>query len=66
MILLSAIVPVMIVIIVISGIVLYFLFISKELLRKRSLWMTYSAACILLCILVSLVLNFPAPRIILP
>lgn len=52
--------------IVISGIILYFLFISKELLRKRSLWMTYSAACILLCIIVSLVLNFPAPRFTLP
>ena len=52
--------------IIISGFVLYFLFITKELLRKRSLWMTYAAACILLCILISLILNFPAPRFTLP
>ena len=52
--------------IVISGCVLYFLFVTKELRRKRSLWMTYAAACILLCILVSLILNFPAPRFTLP
>lgn len=52
--------------IVISGFVLYFLFVTKELLRKRSLWMTYAAACILLCIFVSLIFNFPAPRFTLP
>ena len=45
----------------ISGAVLYFLYITRELLRKRSIWMTLAAACIILCILVSLVLKFPAP-----
>lgn len=52
--------------IVISCFVLYFLFVTKELLRKRSIWMTYAAACILICLLASLILNFPAPRFTLP
>ena len=52
--------------ILISGAILYFLYMTRELLRKRSLWMTLGAACTLLCVLVSLVLNFPAPRFILP
>lgn len=51
---------------VISGAVLYLLFMTKELLRKRSIWMTLAAACIILCVLVSLILNFPAPRYVLP
>lgn len=50
----------------ISGAVLYFLFMTKELLRKRSMWMTLAAACVILCVLVSLILNFPAPRYVLP
>lgn len=50
----------------ISGGVLYFLYMTRELLRKRSLWMTLAAACILLCVIVSLILNFPAPRFTLP
>lgn len=47
--------------VLISGAVLYFLYITRELLRKRSIWMTLGAACIILCILVSLILNFPSP-----
>jgi len=50
----------------ISGAALYFLYMTKELLRKRSLWMTLTAACIILCVLVSLILNFPAPAYVLP
>lgn len=50
----------------ISGGVLYFLYMTRELLRKRSLWMTLAAACILLCVIASLILNFPAPRFTLP
>lgn len=50
----------------ISGGVLYFLYMTRELLRKRSLWMTLGAACILICLLASLILNFPAPRFTLP
>lgn len=49
----------------ISGAVLYFLYITRELLRKRSIWMTLAAACIILCILVSLILRFPAPAFVL-
>lgn len=45
----------------ISGILLAFLFITKELLRPRSLWMTAAAAAILVCLLFSLILNFPCP-----
>lgn len=50
----------------ISGAVLYFLYLTRELLRKRSLWMTLAAACIIICVLASLILNFPAPRYVLP
>ena len=52
--------------ILISGAVLYYLYITRELLRKRSIWMTLAAACIILCLLVSLILRFPAPRFTLP
>jgi len=44
---------------------LWLLVKSRELLRQRSIWMTLGAACIILCILVSLVLNFPAPAVVL-
>lgn len=50
--------------ILISGAVLYFLYITRELLRKRSIWMTLGAACIILCILVSLILRFPSPAFV--
>lgn len=44
----------------ISGFCLYCLYINKELLRQRSLWMTSSAASIILCTLISLLLNYPS------
>ena len=50
----------------ISGAVLYFLYITRELLRKRSIWMTLAAACIIVCILASLILNFPCPAYVVP
>lgn len=50
----------------ISGLVLYYLYMTRELQRKRSMWMTLAAACIIICLLFSLVLNFPAPRFTLP
>ena len=50
----------------ISGAVLYFLYITRELLRKRSIWMTLAAACIILCLVASLILHFPAPVFVLP
>lgn len=39
-----------------------FLFLTNELLRKRSLWMTAAAASIIICIIVSLIANFPSPN----
>jgi hypothetical protein len=39
-----------------------FLFMSGELLKKRSLWMTVAFASVLLCTIVSLVCNFPGPK----
>ncbi len=48
--------------ILLSGLCLYYLYISKELLRQRSLWMTVAAAAVIICILASLILNFPSPK----
>ncbi len=48
--------------ILISGLCLGYLHISKELLRQRSLWMTACAGAVLLCVLFSLILNFPRPN----
>ena len=45
----------------IAGVVLYQLFMSHELLRRRSIWMTLAAACFIICILFSLILKFPCP-----
>ena len=50
----------------ISGATLYYLFMTRELLRRRSFWMTVAAACIIICLLFSLILNFPAPKFTLP
>ena len=52
--------------IALSGAALYQLFVSHELLRRRSFWMTVAAACIIICLLFSLILNFPAPKFTLP
>ena len=41
---------------------LAYLYLTQELLKKRSLWMSVSAAAILVCILFSLILNFPSPN----
>jgi hypothetical protein len=49
----------------ISGAVLCFLFMSRELLRKRSIWMSLAAGCLILCVLISLILKFPAPPYIM-
>ena len=45
--------------ILLSGLCLYTLYISKELLRQRSLWITTSAVAIIVCTLISLLLNYP-------
>ena len=36
-----------------------FLYLNQEIGKPRSLWMTVSAVCILICMTVSLVLNYP-------
>ena len=41
---------------------LVFLFLTKELLRRRSLWMTALAASVLICMLFSHLLRFPCPK----
>jgi len=40
---------------------LIFLSLTQELLRSRSLWMSTTAAAILICLLISLFLNYPSP-----
>lgn len=48
--------------IVLSGLCLGFLYLSKELLRQRSLWMSAAAAAVAVCTLFSLLLNYPSPN----
>lgn len=48
--------------ILISFACLALLYLRKELLRPRSLWITTAAAAIIVCLLFSLVLNFPSPN----
>lgn len=50
----------------ISGVVLYYLYTTRELLRRRSFWMTVAAACVIICLIFSLILKFPAPKFVLP
>ena len=45
-----------------SLLALGFLFMSGELLKKRSLWMSVAFASVLLCTIVSLICNFPGPK----
>ena len=46
----------------ISGLLLWLLYATKELFRQRSLWISTGAAAIVICILFSLLLNFPSPN----
>lgn len=39
------------------------LYLSRELLRQRSLWLTAGFGSILLCTVVSLLLSFPGPAL---
>ena len=38
------------------------LYMTKELLRGRSIWMTLAAGAVLVCLLFSLLLNYPSPN----
>ena len=40
---------------------LVLLYLSQELLRQRSLWLTTGFGSILVCTIVSLICNFPCP-----
>lgn len=48
--------------IVVSILTLVYLYLTQELLRRRSLWISTAFAAILICTLFSLILNFPSPR----
>lgn len=48
--------------IALSALCLGYLYLSGELLRKRSLWMSAASAAIILCIIFSLILKFPSPN----
>ena len=41
---------------------LAFLYMTNSLLRPRNLWMTTAAGAIIVCLLFSLMLNFPCPN----
>ena len=45
------------------GYCLWLLYKKRELLRRRSLWMSAWAACVIICTLASIILNFPSPNI---
>lgn len=45
-----------------SSYLVWLLYASKELLRQRSLWITTGVAAIVVCLLFSLILNFPSPN----
>lgn len=47
--------------IILSVLCLVYLYLTKLLTRPQSLWMTTAAGAVLICILFSLVLNFPSP-----
>lgn len=50
-----------IVAIIASALCLAFLYMSGEISKRRSRWMVYGFAAIIVCILVSLILKYPAP-----
>lgn len=39
-----------------------YLYLTKELMKRRSIWMTMTAGVLILCTLLSLILNFPCPN----
>ena len=45
-----------------SGAILALLYLSRELTTRRSQWITAGAAALALCLLLSLILNFPSPN----
>ena len=51
-----------IIILILSGLCLAVLYLTKEIMRQRSLWMTVAATAVLVCALFSLILRFPSPN----
>lgn len=49
---------------VITGLSIAWLFLTKELGQRRSLWMATACVSILACLLVSICLHFPCPPIV--
>ena len=47
--------------ILLSGVCLFTLYSSKELIKPRSLWITAAFCSLIICTVVSLLCNFPAP-----
>ena len=39
-----------------------YLYLTKELMKRRSIWMSLAAAAIIICTLLSLILGFPSPN----
>ena len=48
--------------IVLSCGILIFLYLSQELTKRRSLWISTGAVAVMICLLFSLILNFPSPK----
>ncbi len=46
-------------VVLISAACLAYLYLTQELLRRRSLWMTSAAGAIVVCLIFSLILRFP-------
>lgn len=49
---------------IVSVFALIWLFITKELFRRRSLWMVTGFGAIFLCLLFSLILKYPCPPVV--
>ena len=49
--------------ILLSVLCLVFLFLTQELLKQRSLWLTAGFLGVFLCTVVSLIANFPSPAL---
>lgn len=48
--------------ILVSGLCIGYLYLTGELLRVRSRWMSVGFAAVILCLVVSLLLNYPSPN----
>ena len=44
-----------------SGLCLAFLYMCGEIKKRRSRWLVLGFACIIICLLVSLILKYPSP-----